>query len=297
MKLRLGTVQFGMDYGIAGQKKPGLEASIACLEYAAANGVMSFDTAEAYGDAEWIVGEFLSRGSASRENLSISTKLLPNSLDGVPSEELEAVIALRLGESLSRLRTSYVDAYLLHSSRYAFRADILKALQSVKEKGLARKVGVSVYDPEEAFACIDSGLVDFMQAPYSIFDRRMKEAGVLDAASAAGVEFDTRSAFIQGLVTMSPSDVPPFLEEAVPILKKLDSIAHETGISRVDLAMGYVAREDAVSALVFGVDSLGQLEEDICAFGRPLPTDVIELMNREFSGISAEVVMPSLWKR
>ena len=117
------------------------------------------------------------------------------------------------------------------------------------------------------------------------------------AASDAGVEFDTRSAFIQGLVTMAPSDVPPFLAEAVPILERLDSVARVTGISRVALAMGYVAREDTISALVFGVDSREQLEEDVSVFGKPLPADVIALMDREFSGISAEVVMPSLWKR
>lgn len=297
MELRLGTVQFGMDYGIAGQRKPGLEEAIDCLACAVRNGVRAVDTAEAYGDAEWIVGEFLSRGFAAREELSISTKLLPNSLDGVAGADLEKTIALRLDESLARLRIGSVDAYLLHSSRYAFRADILEALQSVKEAGRALKVGVSVYDPEEAFACIESGLVDFIQAPFSVFDRRMKDSGVLDAALEAGVEFDTRSAFIQGLVTMEPAEVPPFLADAVPILERLDSVSRETGLTRVALAMGYVAREEAISALVFGVDSLCQLEEDIRAFAEPLPEEVAALMDDEFAGVPAEVVMPSLWKR
>ena len=66
MKLCIGTVQFGMDYGIKGQKKPTLEDSVAMLDYATQNGIYAIDTAEAYGVAENIVGEFLKRHTISR---------------------------------------------------------------------------------------------------------------------------------------------------------------------------------------------------------------------------------------
>ena len=52
MQLCLGTVQFGMDYGIIGQKKPSVEDSVVCLDYATQNGISAIDTATAYGTAE-----------------------------------------------------------------------------------------------------------------------------------------------------------------------------------------------------------------------------------------------------
>ena len=61
MKLCLGTVQFGLDYGIRGQKKPSVEDAIKILDYATQNGIDNIDTALAYGNAEEVVGEFLKR--------------------------------------------------------------------------------------------------------------------------------------------------------------------------------------------------------------------------------------------
>lgn len=78
MKLCLGTVQFGMDYGVYNTQKKDKEYCIKCLDYATKNGVSAIDTATAYGNAEEVVGDFLERKTISRDNLFLSTKLLPN---------------------------------------------------------------------------------------------------------------------------------------------------------------------------------------------------------------------------
>ena len=51
MQLCLGTVQFGMDYGIRNQKQPTLEQAVEMLDYATQNGINHIDTANAYGTA------------------------------------------------------------------------------------------------------------------------------------------------------------------------------------------------------------------------------------------------------
>ena len=81
MQLCLGTVQFGLDYGITGQKKPPQEYVVECLDYATQNGILAIDTAAAYGTAEEVVGTFLAKKTIPRNKLFISTKLLPNILD------------------------------------------------------------------------------------------------------------------------------------------------------------------------------------------------------------------------
>lgn len=297
MQLCLGTVQFGMDYGIRNQKKPDLQDAVKYLDFATQNGIYAIDTATVYGTAEQVTGAFLKKRTVSREKLFISTKLLPNILDDVRTENYVAVIRENLQKSLQTLHLNYVDAYLLHSARYAHRPEILDALSEMKKEGLAVKVGVSVYEPDEAMRCIEHDGVGFIQAPYSIFDHRMKADGVLEKISDSGCELAARSAFIQGLVTMRSDDVPPFLAEAKPILEKLDKISDETGWSRIELAIGYVKYEQAISHLVFGIDSLEQLKADIMAFQKEMPHEMYREIEKQFEGIRADIVMPSLWKK
>ncbi len=182
MKLCLGTVQFGLDYGIRGQKKPSLEDSINILDYATQNGIDNIDTALAYGNAEEVVGEFLKRKTISRDKLFIISKFKPNELDEVEPQNYVKVIKENYEKQLKRLNTDYLDSYVFHSSRYAFDEEKLQAMSELKKEGKVRHCGVSVYYPDEAKICIESPLVDFIQLPSSIFDQRMKNEGVFELA-------------------------------------------------------------------------------------------------------------------
>ena len=297
MELCIGTVQFGLDYGILNQKKPPLSDAVNWLDYAVQNGIRAIDTAKAYGTAEEVVGEFLKSKIIPRDKLFLSTKLLPNILDDVKPLDYTSVIEKEITSQLKTLHTDYVDAYVFHSSRYAYDLSKLEAIQIVKEKGFAEKCGVSIYEPEEAVACFNSGLVDFIQAPYSVFDHRMKKSKIFERVSQLDCEIHTRSAFIQGLIVLDEDKVPPFLENAKPIIRKITSLCEREGISRTQLAIQYVKKEKNISHLVFGVDSLEQLEEDIRLFNEDLPSDLLERIGIEFDGIETDIVMPSLWKK
>lgn len=297
MKLSLGTVQFGLDYGINKKKKPSLNDSVVMLDYATQNGIDAIDTAAAYGNAEEVVGAFLGKKTIQRDKLFISTKLLPNCLDEVDPDKYSEVVETRLKSSLKTLGTDYVNAYLFHSARYAYNDAMLDAMLTVQKRGLAKKVGVSVYEPEEVFACLKSGKVAFIQAPYSVFDHRMKGSGAFKAIAASGVEIDTRSAFLQGLAVMNEDRVPEFLAKAKPMVSKINKICKEAGISKAQLALSYVKEENTISHLVFGVHSIEQLKEDIRLFDNDISDDVFEYINKEFSDVDADIVIPSLWKK
>lgn len=296
MKLCLGTVQFGMDYGIRGQKKPSLSDSIGMLDYATQNGITDIDTAFAYGEAEDVVGEFLKKKTIDRNKLFISSKLKPNDLDEIPHDQLKSTINEHLDRSLKRLNTDYLDSYMLHSSRYAFNDDILEALYEVKKEGRIKHCGVSVYYPDEAKKCIESDFVDFMQLPFSVFDQRMQNEGVFDLAKEKNnIQIHSRSAFIQGLILMREDEVPPFLQGAKPILAKIDKLSQKYGISRIEIALLFVKHFNAISHLVFGVDNIEQLKENIDIFNRDLDIDIINDFSKEFNDIDTDIMMPSLW--
>lgn len=296
MKLCLGTVQFGMDYGIKNQKMPELQDSINMLDYATQNGIDNIDTAFAYGCAEDVVGTFLNKKTIARDKLFIISKFKPNELDNVKPENYQKVIEENLEKSLKRLNTDYLDSYLLHSSRYAFNDEILAALYNVKKAGKIRHCGVSVYYPDEAKKCLNSDLVDFIQLPFSIFDQRMSNDGVFElAAKLKNTQMHSRSAFIQGLILMDENDVPEFLSGAKPIIRKIDILCKKYNISRIKLALLFVKQFESISHLVFGVDNLEQLKENIKIFEEDFSKDILEEIAQEFKNIDTNIVMPSLW--
>jgi aryl-alcohol dehydrogenase-like predicted oxidoreductase len=298
MNLCLGTVQFGLDYGIAGQKKKPLDYCIDCLDYATQNGVTAIDTAAAYGNAEEIVGAFLQKKTLPRKNLRISSKMLPTALDDCKPEDYYPMIKSHLLGQLKTLHTDYLDAYLLHDARYAMSPGILDALKKVKDEGLALHTGVSVYDPEEAFACMQNGSVDFLQLPFSIFDQRMQKTGVFERAKKNNVVIDSRSAFTQGLIFLDEEQLPPFLKEATPVLQKMKQICAKFHLTREELAFAYVKSEPAISHLVFGIDSKEQLKEGIRYFNADhLPPSQITEIAKEFEGIDINIIKPNLWKK
>lgn len=297
MELCLGTVQFGMDYGINGKKRPSPNDCVKWMDYATNNGISSIDTAQAYGYAEDIVGSFLRKKTIPRDRLFISTKLMPNILDGCKSNEYDTVIKEQLTSSLHKLGLEYVDAYLFHSSGYVFRDEMVAALYKMKKEGLARKVGVSVYYPEEAFACLNNSLIDFVQAPFSLFDQRMRSSGFIDSIDGKELQLYTRSAFLQGLLLMKEERVPYYLQKAKPMIGKLDQICVKEHLTKVELALAYIKREKNISNIVFGVHSLQQLEEDISSFDKKVDPEILNMIDQEFSSLDADIVIPSLWKK
>lgn len=296
MELCLGTVQFGMDYGIKGQKQPSLDDSVKMLDYAVQNGIKSIDTARAYGTAEEVVGEFLKRKTISRDKLFISSKFKPNSLDDVKPKDYKKVIKEHLENQLKILNTDYLDSYMFHSSRYAFDEEKLYAMYEVKKEGKIRHCGVSVYYPDEAHICIESPYVDFIQLPSSIFDQRMRKEGIFDLALQNGsTQIHSRSAFIQGLILMNENEVPDFLKDAKPILNKIEKMCKKYNISRIELAIAYVKQFNAISHLVFGVDNIEQLKENIKIFENDFSLDILKEIGNEFEHLETSIIMPSLW--
>ena len=80
-------------------------------------------------------------------------------------------------------------------------------------------------------------------------------------------------------------------------MRAVETVCRETGLSRAQLAIGFVKRQRAIAHLVFGVRDLEQLEEDIRVFSEDLPTGVTEELEHSFADVEADIVMPSLWKK
>jgi len=102
------------------------------VEWALEAGYRHIDTASVYRN-EQSVGAALKRSSLPREQVFVTTKLLPTHLSA--ARELE--------KSLSRLGLDYVDLYLIHWPLPLVTARLWRQLESLQERRLARAIGVS----------------------------------------------------------------------------------------------------------------------------------------------------------
>lgn len=294
--LCLGTVQFGMDYGVQGATRPDLSDSLKILEIALQNGIEAIDTAAAYGNAEDVVGTFLKIEPGIRNKIFLVSKTPPNLPEDASFEQRARSIRENITRSLDKLHTDYLDAFLLHNPAQIFDDAIVETLMQLKREGIVKKTGVSVYTSDEARKGIERG-VDILQIPYSVLDQRMAEQGVLSLAQEHGVQLHARSAFTQGLLLMDETEIPPYLENARPVIRAYSQFCVKYEISRLRLALSFVGRQEAVSHIVFGVDKQEQLMEIISAYKQPVADDILKEASRRFSGIDEEIVMPNRWKK
>ncbi len=125
-------------------------------------GYRHIDTAEAYGNEAAVggaIGEFLAESDIPRQDLFVTTKLWPGNAEwGMPEKDYGATID-SLDRSLGELGLDYVDLYLIHVpfSREQ-RLEQWRALVELRERGLARAIGVSNYDESHLEEIRESGL-------------------------------------------------------------------------------------------------------------------------------------------
>ncbi len=296
-KLVLGTVQFGMEYGINNTKgKPSREQSLEMLDLAYKNGIRTFDTAYNYGDAEEILGEF-SESRGLKDKIKIITKLKGNIISESKGEPCD-IIAANLGESLKRLRRDFVDGYLFHTPTYIRDEKLVDCFYKLKEQGLVRNIGVSIYKEDDAIYAAKLEVVDYIQVPYSVFDERLDKTDFFRLAKKNNVTVFGRSAFLQGLFFVSEEKIPAHFENAKGYLREFDAIIGKYQLSRGQVALLFSLTNDDLDYVVFGVDDVGQLQEDIDIAERDIDcvACVAELKSK-FGSIEKNIVMPSLWKK
>lgn len=263
MNLGLGTVQFGLPYGISNRsgQVPADEAK-RILQIAESSGLKVVDTAAGYGDSETVLGSCLE----SQHNFSIVTKTLPLKTDGVRPEDVAKAEAA-FHNSLRKLGQSSVYGLLVHHA-----VDLLNpggeqlyvSMQRWKSEGLVRKIGVSVYNKEEVLRLFDRYALDIAQLPLNVFDQRFVRDGTLRQLYASGIEVHVRSVFLQGLLLMPSSALPPHFESLRQHHIAYFAELEKAGMSALTGALGYFHNRPEVSTVLVGVESSVQLRECLC---------------------------------
>ncbi len=250
MKIALGTVQFGIDYGISNiNGVPNNDDLKSIFNIAKNSNISILDTANAYGNSEERLGEF------SNNEFQIVTKF---SKVNSEKELLE-----QLNNSLKKLKVDKIYGYLAHN------ADILienpnfwNVLQEVKTENKIQKIGFSLYYPEQLHKLLELNCIpDLIQLPYSILDRKFEDS--LSILKHLGTEIHVRSVFLQGLYFMNPNNLPKNLLSFKSTLEEFNSICVEKKVSIAATALNFVISNPNIDIVVIGVENANQLQSNI----------------------------------
>lgn len=289
-KLGLGTVQFGLEYGIANRKgRPRDREVRRILTAARAAGVRTLDTAPLYGESEAVLG----RCCLDDWYFEIVTKTgvleRPITIQGVGG-----VRSTFMG-SLERLGRSSVYGILAHDAEDLLRpgGDLLyRELEKLRSERLVTKIGVSVYSSAILRVILDRFSIDLVQVPLNLLDQRMTADGTLALLRQRGVEVHARSVFLQGLLLLKPDALPPHLQHANSCLEAVQTFATDSGVSVAGLSLGYVRDRLEVDRLILGVDSAEQFRLNCRSF---LETEGLGLDCQHLACNDTTVIDPRRW--
>lgn len=283
-RLALGTVQFGMPYGVsnAGGQVPEAEVRT-ILAYAAAAGIDLLDTAAAYGTAE----ATLSHVTADLGRpFQIVSKTPPRaSVDAV-------VAAARHSADLAGSRR--LDALLVHhptdlAGREGDR--LWRALQDLVNEGIFPRLGISASFADEPLRLAARFSPAVIQVPVSLFDQRLVCDGTLAELAARGIEIHARSIFLQGLLFATDVQLAASIRHIAPALEKRRNIMRDCGATLVGGALGYVLSRPELRRIVVGVTDIVELRE-IVAAAAAAPVDIPWT---DLAIEDATVLNPSRW--
>lgn len=278
-RIALGTVQFGLDYGISNNAGKTEENEVAkILEAAWEKGIDTIDTARGYGDSESILGKQL------KHPFRIVTKF---SASADTPEKIEQSLLT----SMRALHTESVYAFIAHDTDLLISTpELWKTLVRIKEKKIVQKIGYSLYTPEQLQRLIDLDMLpDIVQFPYNFFDQRFNP--FFKTLKTIGTEIHVRSVFLQGLFFMKPEQLPGWFESVKPILRNLQQALPDKN----DLAgwlLQFVLKEEKIDRVVLGVNTSQQLKANLAAL-----MNLNSISVNAYNNIPQEILMPNLWPK
>jgi aryl-alcohol dehydrogenase-like predicted oxidoreductase len=284
-RFALGTVQFGMDYGINNQrgKVPAAEVR-EILTYAHQNGVDTLDSAHSYGDSEKIIGEFVKSNGLSFKIVS--------KLAACKDTDVEKMVH----ESFERLQVESIDGYLVHDFKF-FMANpaIWDVLCRLKSKGKIKKIGFSLYSPQELHVLWQKNIkLDIVQVPFSIFDQRFLP--LLPLLQEKQTEVHVRSIFLQGLVFKNANDLKGKLLGIKEKLVSLAVLSDETNVPIAGVCINFALLNQHINKIVMGVDGIDNLKENL---GMAQYQDAVKKIYPQLAGLAEtneDIILPFNWK-
>ncbi len=192
------------------------DTAVAILRRAYEGGMTFFDTARAYSDSEEKVGEAF---HGMREKVYIATKTAAKT----PEQFWE-----QLETSLRMLQTDYIDLYQFHCVGQCYKpgdgTGMYECMLEAKAQGKIRHIGVTAHNIEIAMECVQSGLYETMQFPFSYLSSD-KEIALVQACKEANMGYIAMKGLAGGLIHDSKA--------AMAFMTQFDNVLPIWGVQRM----------------------------------------------------------------
>ena len=259
-QLCLGTAQFGLAYGITNAAGQVSEQAVAQLLDQAGNaGIRWLDTAQAYGNAEEVLGRHLPMS----HKFQLISKLPAQPQHAFRPQDTE------LWEKAYSVSCQHMGVQCLHSLLLHAPADLRKPggqylqdwLLGLRERGLVQRIGVSIYAADDLEG-VSPELLDLVQLPLSLFDQRLLQDGTLARLRARGTAIHARSLYLQGLLLTPAAQWPGWVSPEVRAHQQaLESLAVQRGCCLIDFALSFARDQVDLEGVVLGLCSVKELRE------------------------------------
>ncbi len=303
-KLCLGTMTFGEQNTQAD--------AFSQLDYALERGINFIDTAEMYpvppkaetqGKTEAFIGNWLEK-SGKREKVVLATKVagprnVPYIRDNMALDHRH--IHQAIDDSLSRLKTDYIDLYQLHRPQRQTNTfgqlnypypdkqeevtliETLEALSDLVRMGKVRYIGVSNETPWGLMTYLrlaekhDLPRMVSIQNPYNLLNRSF-EVGLSEISHHEGVKLLAYSPMAFGVLSgkylngARPTGARCslferfqryFTPQGLKATEAYVNLAREFGLDPAQMALAFVNQRPFVAANIIGATNLQQLKSNI----------------------------------
>ena len=265
----LGTVQFGLDYGISNSSgKTKIDEAFRILSLASEKKITTLDTAFAYGDSLDVIGRF---HRETRQFFFINSKF---------KTDEQISITDQLDRTLEKLQVDCLETYFYHRCEDMDRPDIHQVLKSLKSKKYIQKIGVSIYTNSEFKTAIENENIDVIQIPFNLLDNFSKRGALIKLAKHKGKEIQCRSVFLQGLFFMESNAIPAKLKDLIPYVNKLRELAQNMKISVEGMALKYALTQSLIDNVLIGVNTQEQLASNLLNSKLEAPDSLFQEIDR-----------------
>jgi len=254
-RLALGTVQFGHKYGFKNTVINKQKEINKILNLLNKKKIKMIDTASDYSKSEKRIGKY-----SKKNSFKIISKI-PKIKSKIITNKDILILEKKFQTSLKNLNRKKIYGLLVHSFE-----DILKQgseylidfLRNLKKKGYVKKIGISVYNPNEFYKAIKIFDLDIVQFPLNILDQRFLR---IKLSSYKKIEFFARSIFLQGLLLQNYNNINSFFNPIKKKLIKFKKYLEKKKISQLEACITFALEQKNIGYLVFGVDSYDEFKE------------------------------------
>jgi nucleoside-diphosphate-sugar epimerase/aryl-alcohol dehydrogenase-like predicted oxidoreductase len=260
-KIGIGTLQFGLDYGIANTEGKLKDLEIKKIrKIAKFNNINTVDTANVYGNSEERLGYL------GFSNFKLVSKL---PVTAPPVDRLNWVLK-NVRRSLKKMNVGRLYGMHVHNTKYLLDKNgykIYNGLVKAKKEGLINKIGVSVYTIQELKKIISKYKIDLVLIPFNIFDQRTIKSNILKELKDRNIEIHTRTTFLQGLLLLEGRKIPDKFKKYKKYLDNWNKIQKKIKIPKFEICLKYAMSNKYIDRVIVGIDNSKQFKLLIKAAG------------------------------